>query len=278
MFTAYRFPSVFSRRNISDASGGYNKCNDLALGRQDMRFVLFFVNEGFHFRYTKPILYFRKTYHASGQDHHAHITVPQEVWNLIWKIKIPLKIGIIVWKDMHDSIPTFLNLCNRGINVHSTCPLCNSEDESTTHLFLYCPFALAWFIIGYSYFCAKQCFCPRVGWVLADKTQKDGSGVNEIPANSVYYLMVDMEPWNLAVHEDKQPNPIEMLITAQNLSCRYHEIFNEADLLDTQRHQQNTDQIPIGGQWQLIVKLAGAKRKRTKRSAYAYEARNIVFH
>ena len=179
---------------------------------------------------------------------------------------------------MHDSIPTFLNLCNRGINVHSACPLRNSEDESTTHLFLYCPFALAWFIIGYSYFCAKQCFCPRVGWVLADKTQKDGSGVNEIPANSVYYLMVDMEPWNLAVHEDKQPNPIEMLITAQNLSCRYHEIFNEADSLDTQRHQQNTDQIPIGGQWQLIVKLAGAKRKRTKRSAYAYEARNIVFH
>ena len=30
-------------------------------------------------------------------------------------------------------------------------------------------------------------------WVLADKTQKDGSGVNEIPANSVYCLMVNME-------------------------------------------------------------------------------------
>ena len=84
-----------------------------------------------------------------------------------------------------------------------------------------------------------------MGWVLADKTQKDGSGVNEIPANSVYYLMVDMEPWNLVVHEDKQPNPIEALLTAQNFSCRYHEI--EADSLGTQRHQQNTDKIPIGG-------------------------------
>ena len=41
------------------------------------------------------------------------------------------------------------------------------------------------------------------------------------------------------------------------------------------RNQQNTDQIPIGGQWQLIVKLAGAKRKRAKRSAYAYEAGNL---
>ena len=85
--------------------------------------------------------------------------------------------------------------------------------------------------------------------------------------------MVDMEPWSLVVHEDKQPNPIEVLLTAQNLSCRYHEIFNKADSLGTQRHQQNTDQIPIGGLWQLIVKLAGAKIKRAKRSAYAYEAR-----
>ncbi|KAF3956302.1 hypothetical protein CMV_018556 [Castanea mollissima] len=56
---------------------------------------------------------------------------------------------------------------------------------------------------------------------------------------------------------------------------RYHEIFNEADSPGTHRHQQNTDQIPIGGKWQLIVKLAGGKRKRAKRSAYAYEARNL---
>ncbi|KAF3948891.1 hypothetical protein CMV_025164 [Castanea mollissima] len=40
---------------------------------------------------------------------------------------------------------------------------------------------------------------------------------------------------------------------------RYHEIFNEADSLDTHRHQQNTDQIPIGGKWQLIVKLEEKK-------------------
>ena len=71
-------------------------------------------------------------------------------------------------------------------------------------------------------------FLSKGGLVLADKTQ---SGVNEIPANSVYHLMVGMEPWNLVVPEDKQPNPIEALLTAQNLSCRYHEI--EADSLGT---------------------------------------------
>ena len=48
MFIAYRFPSIFLRRKTSDASNGYNKCTDLALGRPNVRFVLFFVNDGFH--------------------------------------------------------------------------------------------------------------------------------------------------------------------------------------------------------------------------------------
>ena len=127
----------------------------LSLGKARYVFCLILCKWGVSFQLDKAYSILQEDYQASRQDHHAHNTIPQEVWNLVWKVKIPLKIGIFVWKDMHDSIPTFLNLCNRGINVHSTCPLCNSKDESTTHLFLYCPFALAWFIIGYSYFCAK---------------------------------------------------------------------------------------------------------------------------
>ena len=73
-FTTYRFPSVFLRRSISDASNGYNKYTDLALGRTDMRFVLFFINEGFHFRYTEPILYLRKTTEPQGRI--TMLTIP----------------------------------------------------------------------------------------------------------------------------------------------------------------------------------------------------------
>ena len=123
----------------------------LSLGKARYVFCLILCKWGVSFQLDKAYSILQEDYQASRQDHHAHNTIPQEVWNLVWKVKIPLKIGIFVWKDMHDSIPTFLNLCNRGINVHGACPLCNSEDESTTHLFLYCPFALAWFTIGYSY-------------------------------------------------------------------------------------------------------------------------------
>ena len=48
VFITYRFPSIFLRKKTSDASNGYDKCTDLALGRPDMPFVVFFVNDGFH--------------------------------------------------------------------------------------------------------------------------------------------------------------------------------------------------------------------------------------
>ena len=46
-------------------------------------------------------------------------------------------------KLLYDSLPTYLTLNKRGIPVASTCPLCNVEDESISHLFLFCPFARA---------------------------------------------------------------------------------------------------------------------------------------
>ena len=115
----------------------------LSLGKARYAFCLILCKLWVSFQVHKAYSVLQEDYQASRQDHHSHNTIPQEVWNLIWKVKIPPKIGIFVWKVMHDSIPTFLNLCNRGINVHSRCPLCNSEDESTIHLFLYWPFARA---------------------------------------------------------------------------------------------------------------------------------------
>ena len=44
---------------------------------------------------------------------------------------------------LHDILPTYFNLKRRGISVATTCPLCDEEEETTTHLFLLCPFTRA---------------------------------------------------------------------------------------------------------------------------------------
>ena len=38
-------------------------------------------------------------------------------------------------------IPSMLNICNRGIQVNPTCPICNGERESTKHAILQCEVA-----------------------------------------------------------------------------------------------------------------------------------------
>ena len=64
-------------------------------------------------------------------------------WRSFWKIKVPLKISIFIWKPLHNGLPTYLNLHIKGITNVKCCPICNEEEESLTHLFLHCPFARA---------------------------------------------------------------------------------------------------------------------------------------
>ena len=55
----------------------------------------------------------------------------------------PCENHYLVWKILHDSLPMKLILKNKGIPTPSICPLCENEDESISHLLLYCPFARA---------------------------------------------------------------------------------------------------------------------------------------
>ena len=56
-------------------------------------------------------------------------------------MKLPLKILTFIWKLLHDSLPVFEVLNNRGITISSKCLMCNEDEESINHLFMHCPFA-----------------------------------------------------------------------------------------------------------------------------------------
>ena len=50
--------------------------------------------------------------------------VPMVVWNIIWRVRLPLKICNFIWKVIHDSLPTFQTLKGRGIPIAALCPFC----------------------------------------------------------------------------------------------------------------------------------------------------------
>ena len=94
----------------------------------------------------------KKAYQVLLQDtnlqspaNHLHFSPPPAEW----KVKVPLKKCNCIWRLLHDSLPTFHTLKSRGITNVGLCPLCDSDDESATHLFLHCPFSRAcWYEIG----------------------------------------------------------------------------------------------------------------------------------
>ena len=60
----------------------------------------------------------------------------------IWKSHIPLKIKVFLWLLKQDRILTKTNLVRRGWHGNTNCLFCGDE-ESTTHLFITCPFSKA---------------------------------------------------------------------------------------------------------------------------------------
>ena len=52
------------------------------------------------------------------------------VWARIWKLHIPTKIKIFMWRACHDILPTFEKLRQRWIIEKDLCPICNRVPET----------------------------------------------------------------------------------------------------------------------------------------------------
>ena len=77
----------------------------------------------------------------SGTPHRS--AVPKAVWSTIWKLKLPMKIFTFIWKLLHNGLQVKSILNIRGIASEPTCPLCSEDDETLSHLFLFCQFSRA---------------------------------------------------------------------------------------------------------------------------------------
>ena len=80
---------------------------------------------------------------------------------------------------------------------------------------------------------------------------------------------------NRVVHEGTDPNPMDVILTAQALSCRYKEAFNDKSLYKRNSRRPKPVQQPVAGPWQIILKITGARCNRSKRCSFAYTAVNM---
>ncbi|KAL5567268.1 hypothetical protein UlMin_030432 [Ulmus minor] len=54
-------------------------------------------------------------------------------WKKFWRLRIPSKIRIFLWKAFHNWIPSSVNLVKHGVPSQNKCSICNEADDTTLH-------------------------------------------------------------------------------------------------------------------------------------------------
>ncbi|GKV19300.1 hypothetical protein SLEP1_g29582 [Rubroshorea leprosula] len=60
-------------------------------------------------------------------------------WKQLWRLKIPPKVRVFLWRAILNSLPSLDNLVKRGVLQEMTCPNCQGADETLMHLLFFCP-------------------------------------------------------------------------------------------------------------------------------------------
>lgn len=69
-------------------------------------------------------------------------------WNAIWKLQVPNRIKLLMWRAGSDFLPTKVNLTKRMLLTETTCTQCNQGPEDTLHALWTCPqLSLVWQVL-----------------------------------------------------------------------------------------------------------------------------------
>lgn len=64
-------------------------------------------------------------------------------WKVLWKLKVPPKVKVFLWRSARNCPPTKSNLLSRGIYVGGECYFCGGGYETVWHSLVDCPFTIA---------------------------------------------------------------------------------------------------------------------------------------
>src|SRR4051794_13465188 len=53
----------------------------------------------------------------------------ERAWSALWKLKVPSKVRIFLWRLAHHSLPTADVLKRISMSTQDVCPLCGCEDS-----------------------------------------------------------------------------------------------------------------------------------------------------
>ena len=182
---------------------------------------------------------------SNPSSQNASILAPS-VWNFFWKVKLPLKVLMFLWKFLHNCLPTFDNLRKRGIQVAGRCLMCDEMEESAVHLFLNCTCARAiWHGSNLGLRTSELEYTSAEQWL----SQCIISSKDLEQSRMIYLQTIFTTLWsiwnhrNMVLHHGLIPNPIDVFLVSQSLICRYQKAFNHHQMQENRPRCKRPMQI-----------------------------------
>ncbi|XP_057790741.1 uncharacterized protein LOC131007841 [Salvia miltiorrhiza] len=155
-------------------------------------------------RLWKPSLHGKVTA-ALAFAHHCH-HFPKVRWgSWLWESFIPTRRSLVVWRILHNRLPTVDRLIKQGMITPNVCPFCLSDEETISHIFWTCARVrpiwqelLQWFNMSH------MLHDPDIGSVLVDSWQSDFSSQVEAywKAGVINLIWFLWRQRNLCIFED----------------------------------------------------------------------------
>lgn len=64
-----------------------------------------------------------------------------QYWQRLWRLKLPEKIKMFLWRASKDILPCNVNLVKRCTPISVMCPRCGAKEETGIHALFECSFA-----------------------------------------------------------------------------------------------------------------------------------------
>ncbi|KAF7844578.1 ribonuclease H [Senna tora] len=179
------------------------------------------------------------------------------IWRLIWRLKLPYRIVMFMWRVLNNNLPTFSVLNRHHMPLQNICNACNQDDESLIHVFLQCNFASAvWFGTHLGFQSHNHLASSMMDWFHNCILSSHDRILDSHIAFICVVLHVIWRCRNLRVMEGKHTDPIKALHMIYVMLDNYSVAFTRQDFKQTpmippcgsdNRKWTNVDFIPSDG-------------------------------
>lgn len=149
-------------------------------------------------------------------------------WSWMWKLAIPHKYLVFLWRLIHATVPTTAILQDHHLNLTQHCLFCAAEDETLLHLFLHCPFARAcWFGSSLSML-PNPAIQDFKSWLLQQLDIFSNKDYN-LTSQCILFVVLFYQIWetrNQVFHRGKAASPTQVINRALFIIQQIHKAHN----------------------------------------------------